>query len=78
MVPSFRCRHEGRTRRHERGAECGGHDGAGRRSALAWTAKSCGPGAPKAGAQVGDDASRIAAATVAIGKVHRGERAISR
>jgi hypothetical protein len=37
---------KGRTRRHERGAECGGREGAVRRAALTRTAKSCGPGAP--------------------------------
>src|SRR5579871_3622438 len=41
-------RHEGRTRRHERGAECGGRVDAVRRAASARTAKACGPGAPKA------------------------------
>jgi hypothetical protein len=39
-------RHEGRTRRHERGAECGGRDCADGRAAWSRTAKSCGPGAP--------------------------------
>jgi hypothetical protein len=34
---------EGRTRRHERGAERGGRRGADRRAALTRTAKSCGP-----------------------------------
>jgi hypothetical protein len=36
------------------------------------------PGAPKAGAQVQAKPTSFAKATVAIGKVHRGERAISR
>ena len=39
-------RHEGRTRRHERGAECGGRECAERRAVQTRTAKSCGPGAP--------------------------------
>jgi len=47
----------GVTRRHERGAECGGRAGAVRRAAVARTVKACGPGAPKAWRQVGDDAS---------------------
>src|ERR1700752_1230400 len=39
-------RHKGRTRRHERGAECGGREGAGDVRRSLRTAKSCGPGAP--------------------------------
>ena len=39
-------RHKGRTRRHERGAECSGRERADRRTAYSRTAKSCGPGAP--------------------------------
>jgi len=36
--------------RHGRGAECGGRIGATWRAAPMRTAKTCGPGAPKAGA----------------------------
>ena len=45
---------EGRTRRHERGAECGGREDVVRRAASARTAKSCVPGAPKADANADD------------------------
>jgi hypothetical protein len=46
LILSVPLRHEGRTRRHERGAECGGRECADRRTARLRTAMSCGPGAP--------------------------------
>ena len=58
-------RHEGRTRRHERGAECGGRECADRRTAYSRTAKSCGPGAPMQGAKLSRDSKGPAKATVA-------------
>jgi hypothetical protein len=53
VLPQITCRfiavpprQEGRTRRHERGAGCGGRGCDARRAARTRTAKSCGPGAP--------------------------------
>src|SRR5215469_17056352 len=78
MVLPFRYRHEGRTRRHERGVECGGREGAEGRAASARTAKSCGPGAPRSGAKSSSDSKGCTRAPVANGMVHRGERGVSR
>ena len=70
-------RQEGRTRRHERGAECGGRGDAVRRAASSLTVKSCGPGAPM------HAPSSCETPKVAHGRrwqelVHRGEREVSR
>ena len=46
IFPPTPIRHEGRTRRYDCGAECGGRECALRRAARSRTAKSCGPGAP--------------------------------
>ena len=46
IVAAVPPRTEGRTRRHERGAGCGGRGGVAGRATLTRTAKSCGPGAP--------------------------------
>jgi hypothetical protein len=64
MVLPFRCRHKGRKRRHERGAECGGRGWAVGRAAHSRTAKSCGPGAPMQALSPGE-AESFAKATVA-------------
>jgi hypothetical protein len=40
--------------RHERGMECDGRGHVARRAVWTWTAKSCGPGAPLAGAKSAD------------------------
>jgi hypothetical protein len=64
MVLPFRCRHKGRKRRHERGAECGGRGWAVGRAAHSRTAKSCGPGAPMQALSL-REAESFAKATVA-------------
>jgi hypothetical protein len=71
-------RHEGRIAIvTKRGAECGGREGPVDERLSTRTVKTRGPGAPEAGAQVRARPTGFAKATVAIGKVHRGERAIS-